>query len=1067
MVLTSEQATRKIRQKTSIDAETLKYADEISDGKLDLYLPQCQEFIRDWLFDRLVTDDCGHEQEAIWKLLLKTYKRSKIKPSWKNVAPILQRVLSLGPSVSLLECVCEFIHCLKSDNVSLRMKIEQSTQLLKTYLDLCTQIIPSKNCNDTFFSLYELSLFGNPNRKHCLALFEEQCLLLLVELLSRSELVSNIVHIFGQTIFSVGEQKLSPKTLSSIPPDTRARFLHLMPLHLSSEYINYILALPVTSNSPKYTKQLLEAIVAINARPPTALLSALADHSVKTKDWSATALLLQINGECILPHQAELFSSNVSTDLATLLFQVFLRRRQTPEFLKSWSKASTSPWTDVDDELFQNENLISHCAKYVESQLSMHQINDLLRQLHGPPLYSLLISIQQERYIEQAKPVLSQMFSDADAFAKFLILRLVPSLKTETVQIRDLRDVWHANLFLRLHELEVCELPFDRILSDKMFEPRMLIRWPFLFEKYLAPKQKAEVAEVAIEKVEVVSNIFKSGQVLECRDLSHALFKAIASKMKSQSRVCKTSSIANTLLLIPANAIPKGTRGKLIDYCAHFPDSKERFVLLDHLWCSPTPTSEFITKAPLHLKLLGEERQDYSPIISKIFEFLMLNISKYENFFDTLVEEILKSDLSRAYARLASVLMMCLPSDNRAIARLSTFVVKRSSKQLNATNDLTSLTWCFQALAQLSHSSLLEIDNHRMHSLLVKYLSTSESAASHDSLLENVFLIVCKTKVEPLATLALYSVLVEEKACRENDLNEYSKDYWNTQSELVKCGVLKEIGSCRNPLLSYAAQRVVLRAMKKDNETREFCSNVILDLCHSLCSLADERCIRETLFTISTVIKTASWMVNGTHVEALVAGITILCSNATQDFHVNDVNTFFEDMVNCVSASILQQGHHLKHHAHLLSGMLQQMLYCFDQRNGGKGGRKPLWLGADQSFSTVSARLYARLVSTLCDSVSLQHSSSSQMTLISASDRYGKTVAKHIPYLLLQIIQLQLATAFSNDVKLCFDGVIFTLFEVFDGGQLRMISSIADSSSRMYFKMLYERYTKDRKWKGS
>ncbi|KAF3770441.1 hypothetical protein M406DRAFT_325890 [Cryphonectria parasitica EP155] len=191
---------------------------------------------------------------------------------------------------------------------------------------------------------------------------------------------------------------------------------------------------------------------------------------------------------------------------------------------------------------------------------------------------------------------------------------------------------------------------------------------------------------------------------------------------------------------------------------------------------------------------------------------------------------------------------------------------------------------------------------------------------------------------------------------------------------------------------------------------------------------------------------------------------TISAGGVTQGTDIRASPKTFESLCRLVEVIIKRHRLRIEGHFHLLITALQMLL-------------RLLLIPVPPSSISVTpddpaalrerqAKLFARLLTLICEPSVASVTRGQQQGLDSATDAAKRSAGQHMYLVLMSYIRLQLENPVSRAVREALQPGVYSILDITTQERRRILNEAVDGSGRAIFKEMYRRYVKFGKWSG-
>ncbi|ODQ52739.1 hypothetical protein SAICODRAFT_19536 [Saitoella complicata NRRL Y-17804] len=282
-----------------------------------------------------------------------------------------------------------------------------------------------------------------------------------------------------------------------------------------------------------------------------------------------------------------------------------------------------------------------------------------------------------------------------------------------------------------------------------------------------------------------------------------------------------------------------------------------------------------------------------------------------------------------------------------------------------------------------------------------------------------------------------------------------------------------------------AALRSFCHSFKQDVEAApsSVLPNVVSGFCKNVVEAGHAGLFVDAVRLLETVVREKAWAVSQYNLDQILSTVTLCASPAGPEFEKSDKtpDEIFMALTNVMSCVLQHHRHRLSGRYHVIVGAFQALLHAFVRRQAvhrrGRTAdgvaRQPKWLvHHSEACSVFSARAYARLLSTWVDPTAAQLRQDTRVKnirhhLTSASASASKAVAKHIAWLFVEFVSVQLHhphITIASDVRDVLMSGMYSLFDICGQHEREMVAAALDASGRGIFQKMYEDWKRFGQW---
>lgn len=192
------------------------------------------------------------------------------------------------------------------------------------------------------------------------------------------------------------------------------------------------------------------------------------------------------------------------------------------------------------------------------------------------------------------------------------------------------------------------------------------------------------------------------------------------------------------------------------------------------------------------------------------------------------------------------------------------------------------------------------------------------------------------------------------------------------------------------------------------------------------------------------------------NIELTLSTISHLCSPSASSISP----AFFVALCKLVEIVIKKHRLRLEGHFHLLLSTLQALLGVLVHHKGDAGSEKT-------SHLQPMAQSYARLITLVCEPTAGAVSRTRQQSqLDSATDVAKRAAGRHMYFILMHYVKLQLESPVSSEVLVTLEPAMNSIFDITPPEARKILNDAMDASGRAILREMFQRYTKFGKWSG-
>lgn len=423
---TSEKVTRFLRNKSSKPEDLVTVTNDLLYGKLDVFLPQKEVVILQWLFDYFGErkNTAAKISVGFWDILTTTWLRLKDDQDTlsrtylsHNFVGILTETFNEASSKAeksetqaLVDAVCSAMKVISESNLWFKLPIDSTISLILSYTKLFIHANRNKSAV-SFFALSPLiksilkSTLSNPSDlKRFSTGFNEKVLNHVYVLLGLDldESTKCLYHTLVSTLIAIPDNKATDINLSPVQAAVDQYSLTEEEKHQSSIALYEILVekFPKRSDSAfsqlrKVAPSALKPLVSISSANKIKLnsdflestMSQIFSKDEKTVDWQLLSFIHNIDESfltersrlaTILSASNETAKDSISDfqEFAKSFIDYFSNSRELPQFILSWKK-------HLENSCWYNEFILEYLSMQVRT-LSNIQLKSLLNTLVSP-----------------------------------------------------------------------------------------------------------------------------------------------------------------------------------------------------------------------------------------------------------------------------------------------------------------------------------------------------------------------------------------------------------------------------------------------------------------------------------------------------------------------------------------------------------------------------------------------------------------------------------------------------------------------------------------------------------
>uniref|UniRef100_A0A060T9T5 ARAD1D16984p n=1 Tax=Blastobotrys adeninivorans TaxID=409370 RepID=A0A060T9T5_BLAAD len=279
--------------------------------------------------------------------------------------------------------------------------------------------------------------------------------------------------------------------------------------------------------------------------------------------------------------------------------------------------------------------------------------------------------------------------------------------------------------------------------------------------------------------------------------------------------------------------------------------------------------------------------------------------------------------------------------------------------------------------------------------------------------------------------------------------------------------VISESFSSAEDMPRYGSALLDLFGTLKSDQQREH----LKDYFTKVVSLMSEKCallnnskeVVVILKLINTVLREKAWLVSQYTLELVLSLIVrFVGPRGPRQLGLDRAEEIYEELNRIISSILLMHRHRLGGRYHLLMAAFNALLACLARPT--KSESRAQWLNTQ--LGPESAASYTRVVGNLCEpAVQSIRERAGKSNLTSSYARARQELRRHVYVLLVSYIQLSLDPQFESSVNRVLAQGFYVVFDALGSDGLRVTSSLLDHNSQEIFKVLYDDYVKNGKWK--
>lgn len=1065
----------------------------------------------EWVFDKLQSGGSWTTSVNAWKLLTSVWISLDTDPESRmsiytnhDFTSILADVLKAltGDSRELIDALTDCLHTLSESIIWIKpVNVDLAWTIVSSYLALIEKCdINGLTCFSEELKNILKPILITAKRKHLVNLFPQTFRLLR---LSLPEEISSIVLDVLRSILSSDDETSLKTQLHEIDQSNKSEE-SLSKLYKLIFSINKKQAVDCFDDfvrvTPSATLTLLNVVIENNIKLTKQSLKLVVEIQLNgSYDWEVLTVVLALNSDAIFEYSDRLFekiksikhsSTPATIGFATKLIQAYSASRELPKFFTAWStELVESGWVWTDRAILDT---ITAGAK----TLSAYHMKQLLNQLANPSLNEsesqskrrkvtneslaipaiTLIKGMNEGIALQIKSELLNLLnldnSNIDYHCwelKYLILSLVPHLIFESESRHSLvsslakvsfgDDAKHISFRLyllqvifRLRELGVEEvLPvFDQLVTgnieymcqnDKYARGLLTIiskRWLILANVAFGKQHLTLISQLYLQHedklMELVSNSLFYEQPVFTRELNHEIIRQL--KMGG----CNVQSVLKALSLMPIEVYSRIMRQELLDWLVENANDDMGYTAILHLLYRPTFQAKLETDPMTLIQLArsSPETVSSSAICKAVLQHHINNLdnpssAKFISGLVAKVNDLLSSDQNEKWLyRFCSVLVTEMNDDSLNKIRKQT---------LNGISGLLDEEPSKELMQILD--DLMDDDTQYLEKV---FLLVDRAIHAQDYEAGAIgFSILCRLQESKMMELtSLFVFLYKQKISDTQSLMEAYATYLGKLTN-DDCSLLFNTllaGWSESPLEYFQAIRCLFGHMEDDSQ----CFVRVVSSLSENFQVLDHNALTSILSFIDKIIKEQTSAVSQYGLElvmTLVYKISLSLNQNEQGYTEEYI------CLTLITSSILL------FHRYRLNGRYHLIISTF--------------IGLLKSCrNVVCGAAYSRLLSNLCEPpVQSIRERGGKNNLTSSTTAAKRQLSKHVHIILLDYIQLVISSKqLTSEIRSALRLGIFAIFDVLSADGLKNAAAlIQDSSARAVFKVVYDDYKKNGKWR--